>query len=156
MPVLPGKLAVEGRRELMLVEEASRSLPGWALHPATAALFLFMLRAAAKTPHTSGRLLIAVVWLRYVMQAYHEFTYVNVAGVSINAIASLGVCLIGGIILFRRLPHLGRFPILILLMLTIAASGLLNGTLAPTIENIRVAAVVLCTRPRLPGVVDRT
>jgi hypothetical protein len=68
----------------MLAEEASRSLPGWALHPATAVLFLFMLRAAFKTPHASGRLLIAIVWLRYVMQAYHELTYLNVGGVSIR------------------------------------------------------------------------
>jgi len=120
----------------MLAEEASRSLPGWALHPATAVLFLFMLRAALKTPHGSGRLLIAIVWLRYVMQAYHEVTYLNVAGVSINALASLGVCLVGGIVLLRSLPELGRFPILILLMLTIAASGLMNGALVPTIETL--------------------
>ncbi len=120
----------------MLAEEASRSLPGWALHPATAVLFLFMLRAALKTPHASGRLLIAVIWLRYVMQAYHEFTYISVAGVSINAMVSLGVCLVGGLVLVRRLPELGRFPILILLMLTIAASGLMNAALNPTIETL--------------------
>lgn len=120
----------------MLAEEASRSLPGWALHPATAVLFLFMLRAAYKTPHGSGRLLIAIVWLRYVMQAYHQFTYIDVGGVSINALASLGVCLLGGIVLFRKLPELGRFPILILLMLTIAASGLMNGALMPAIETL--------------------
>ena len=120
----------------MLAEEASRSLPGWALHPATAVLFLFMLRAAFKTPHASGRLLIAIVWLRYVMQAYHELTYINVGGVSINALASLGVCLVGGIVLFRKLPEIGRFPVLILLMLTIAASGLMNSALMPAIETL--------------------
>jgi hypothetical protein len=120
----------------MLAEETSRSLPGWALHPATVVLFLFMLRAALKTPHASGRLLIAVVWLRYVMQAYHEFTYVSVGGVSINALASLGVCAVGALVLWRRLPELGRFPVLILLVLTIAASGLLNKALVPTIETL--------------------
>jgi len=120
----------------MLAEEASRALPGWVLHPATAVLFLFMLRAALKTPHASGRLLVAIVWLRYVMQAYHEVTYFSVGGVSINALASLGVCLVGGIILFRRLPELGRFPFLILLMLTIGASGLMNGALTPAIETL--------------------
>jgi hypothetical protein len=119
-----------------MLEETSRSLPAWALYPATAVLFILMIRACLKTPHASGRLLIAVVWLRYVMQANHELTYTQVAGVSVNALASLGVCAVGGIVLFRRLPELGRLRILVLLMLTIAASGLMNGALQPTIETL--------------------
>ena len=120
----------------MLLEETSRSLPAWALHPATAVLFILMLRAALKTPHASGRLLIGVVWLRYVMQAYHELTYTSIGGLSVNAIASLGVCLAGGLILFRRLPELGRLPIIVMLMITIALSGFTNGVLSPTIETL--------------------
>lgn len=120
----------------MLPDEVSRSLPGWALHPATAVLLILMLRAAMQTPHMSGRLLIVVVWLRYVMQAYHEFTYMNVGGVSVNALVSVAVCGVGGFILLRRLPELGRFPLLICLVLTIAGSGLMNGALMPTVETL--------------------
>lgn len=120
----------------MLLEETSQSLPAWALHPATAVLFILMVRAALKTPHASGRLLIAVVWLRYVMQAYHELTYTSIGGVSVNAIASLGVCLAGGLILYRHLPELRRLPILVMLMLAIGLSGLMNNALSPTIETL--------------------
>ncbi len=120
----------------MLLEESSRSLPAWVLHPATAILFILMVRAALKTPHASGRLLIIVVWLRYVMQAYHEVTYVSIGGVSANAIVSLSVCLAGGMILFRRLPELGRLPIIVMLMITVGLSGLMNGALQPTIETL--------------------
>lgn len=120
----------------MLLDESSRSLPAWALHPVTVVLLVLMLRAATKTPHASGRLLIVIVWLRYVMQAYHEFTYATFAGVSINALASVGVCLVGGALLFRRLPALGRFPLLGLLIGVISLSGLMNAALGPTIETL--------------------
>src|SRR5690349_2195049 len=71
------------RRQML--EETSRALPSMVLHPVTAALFLLLVRAMMKTPHASGRLLLFIVWLRYVMQAYHELTYVSVGGISINA-----------------------------------------------------------------------
>jgi hypothetical protein len=119
-----------------MLEQASVSLPAWALHPATAVLFILALRAAWKTPHASGKLLIAVIWLRYVMQAYHEFTYVTFGGVSVNAIASVAVCGVGGVILLRRLPELARFPIILLLLGVISLSGLMNGALVPTIETL--------------------
>jgi hypothetical protein len=120
----------------MLLEETSRSLPAWALHPATAVMLILMVRAALKTPHASGRLLIVIVWLRYVMQAYHELTYTSIGGFSANAIASIAVCLAGGAILFRRLPELGRLPILVMLMITIGLSGLMNNALGPTLETL--------------------
>ena len=37
-----------------MLEEASRSLPAAVLYPATAILFLLLLRAMVKTPHASG------------------------------------------------------------------------------------------------------
>ncbi len=119
-----------------MLEEASRSLPPAVLYPVTALLFVALLRAMRKTPHASGKLLLAIIWLRYVLQAFHEITYVSFGGVSINALASLAVCAIGCLVLFRQLPQLGRFPILITLMGVIALSGAVNGVLSPTIETI--------------------
>ena len=72
-----------------------------------------------KTPHASGKLLLVVVWLRYVLQAYHEITYVSFGGVSITAMASLAVCFIGGLILRPRLAQIGRFPIILTLMVVL-------------------------------------
>src|SRR5689334_22447663 len=119
-----------------MLEETSRALPAYVLHPVTAVLFLLLLRAMWKTPHASGRLLIAVVWLRYVMQAYHELTYVSFGGVSINAMASLAVCGIGGAIMWRRLGDIGRFPIILGLLGLITISGLMNGAVEPMVETI--------------------
>jgi hypothetical protein len=117
-------------------EQATRSLPAVALHPATAILFILLLRAVWKTPHASGKLLLVVVWLRYVMQAYHEVTYITVGGVSINALVSLAVCCVGVAILAKRLPDLGRYPINLSLVAAIVASGLMNDALMPTIETV--------------------
>ncbi len=107
-----------------------------ALHPATMILFLLLIRAVMKTPHASGRLLLVIVWLRYVLQAYHEITYVSVGGVSINAMASLAVCCAGGIILWPRLGQIGRFPVVLTLLGVIIASGLINSVYEPTFETL--------------------
>jgi hypothetical protein len=119
-----------------MLEEASRALPPYVLHPVTGVLFLLLIRAMCKVPHTSGRLLIAIVWLRYVMQAYHELTYVSFGGVSINAMASLAVCGIGGVIMWRRLGEIGRFPLVLCLIGVVVISGLMNGAAEPMIETI--------------------
>ncbi|MDP3495940.1 MAG: O-antigen ligase family protein [Hyphomonadaceae bacterium] len=119
-----------------MLEAASPSLPPAVLYPATVLLLVLLARAMGKTPHASGKLLLAIIWLRFVMQAYHEITFTSVGGVSINALASVTVCGIGGIVLFRQLPQLGRFPILLTLVVVIAISGLANGVLMPTIETI--------------------
>jgi hypothetical protein len=119
----------------LMIEQAAPSLPPAVLYPVTVLLFLLLLRAMAKTPHASGKLLLAVIWLRFVMQAYHEITFTEIGGVSINAMASLAVCGAGGIILFRQLPQLGRFPILLSLIGVIVLSGLMNDALMPTIET---------------------
>ncbi len=54
-----------------MIEAASPSLPTAVLYPVTGILFILLLRAMSKTRHASGKLLLAIVWLRFVMQAYH-------------------------------------------------------------------------------------
>lgn len=119
-----------------MLEAASPTLPPAVLHSATVILFLLLLRAVMMTPHASGRLLLVIVWLRYVMQAYHEITYTTIGGVSINALGSLAVCGIGAIVLARQLGGIGRFPIIISLLIVIVLSGLMNGAIMPAIETL--------------------
>jgi hypothetical protein len=119
-----------------MLEVASPSLPPAVLHTATAVLFLLLLRAVMMTPHVSGRLLLVIVWLRYVMQAYHEITYTAVGGVSINALGSLAVCGVGAIVLARQLGGIGRFPIIISLLMVIVISGLMNSAILPAVETL--------------------
>jgi hypothetical protein len=119
-----------------VLQEASPPLPPMVLHPVTLVLLILLVRAVFKTPHASGRLLLISVWLRYVMQAYHEITYVSVGGVSINALGSLAVCCAGAFVLRRRVRDLFRYPVILGLMAIIVVSGLLNGVLEPTIESL--------------------
>jgi hypothetical protein len=119
-----------------MLEETSRALPAMVLHPVTAVLFLLLVRAMMKTPHASGRLLLFIVWLRYVMQAYHELTYVSIGGISINAMASLGVCAAGGLLLWKQLQEVARFPLILCLIGVVAVSGLMNGAAEPMVETI--------------------
>src|SRR5262249_4696007 len=121
---------------MLELDQASPQLPPLALYPATGLLFILLLRAMSKTPHASGKLLLAVGWLRFVMQAFHEITFTSVGGVSINAMGSIGVCIAGGIILFRQASELSKLPILLSLVGVIALSGMVNGVLMPTIETI--------------------
>jgi hypothetical protein len=120
----------------MLVEVSSPSLPAAVLHSATAILLLLLIRAVLKTPHAAGRLLLVIVWLRYVMQAYHQVTYTSVGGVSINALGSLAVCVVGAIVLLRQLASVGRFPVIVSLMVVVAISGIMNNAVMPAIETL--------------------
>ncbi len=119
-----------------MLEEASRSLPPAVLYPVTALLFLTLLYAVSRTQHLSGKLLLIIIWLRYVMQAFHEITYTAIGGVSINAIGSVFVCCVGALVLYRELPKLRRLPIVLSLVAVIALSGVMNGAIVPTIETL--------------------
>jgi hypothetical protein len=119
-----------------MLETTSPSLPPALLHSVTVILFLFLVRAVLKTPHASGRLLLVIVWLRYVMQAYHEVTYTSIGGVSISALGSLAVCVVGAIVLARQLGGVTRFPIIVSLLVVIVISGLMNDALMPAIETL--------------------
>lgn len=119
------------------MEYASRALPGFILYPAIAALAFVLAFALWRTRFISGQFLIAIVWLRYVMQALHEITYTElVGGQSLNAIVSLGVCMVGGaLFVFPRAPMLvQRTPLVVALMTAIVISGLINWAPAALIE----------------------
>jgi hypothetical protein len=63
-----------------MLDQTSRLLPGYALYPATFVLLIALLLAMRSTSLLSGRFLIAIVWLRYVMQAYHDITHAPLLG----------------------------------------------------------------------------
>lgn len=120
-----------------MIGEASRQLPLYALAPITAVLFAALLFAMRGVRPASGKFLMFIVWLRYVMQAFHTTTYQPIAaGASLNAVASLFVCVVGGVIIARRLRMLTAFPFIGAMMTLILASSLLHGLFVPAIETI--------------------
>jgi hypothetical protein len=114
-----------------MLDEGSRLLPAVALYPASLLAALALVYALTRTPHLTGRFLILIIWLRYMMQLFYEVTHPPVfAGLSVNAIASIGVCAIGAFVISHRLRAIGRFPIILLLLCVIVLSGLINGAYA--------------------------
>jgi hypothetical protein len=119
------------------MEESSRLLPAAALYPTTALAVLMLGYALTRTQHFTGRFLIFIVWLRFMMQVFPGLTHPpNFAGFSLNAWASLAVCGIGALVVSHRLRVIGRLPIVLSLMGMIVLSGLINGAYAGIVETL--------------------
>jgi hypothetical protein len=58
------------------------------------------------------------------------------AGFSLNALASLGVCVAGAFVVSNRLRVIGRFPMVLALMGAIVLSGLINGAYVGMAETL--------------------
>jgi len=120
-----------------MLDEGSRLLPAAALYPVTALAVLMLGYALTRTKHLTGRFLIFIVWLRYMMQVFPDITHPpNYAGFSINALASLAVCAAGLFVVSHRLRVVGRMPIVLALMGVVVLSGLLNGAYAGMAETL--------------------
>lgn len=120
-----------------MMDGGSRLLPAAALYPITALAVLMLGYALTRTQHLTGRFLIAIVWLRYMMQVFSDITHPpDFGGFSLNAWASLAVCGIGALVVSRRLRVIGRLPIVLTLMGVIIISGLLNAAYAGMIETL--------------------
>lgn len=117
-------------------ESGAPALPMPVLLASTVVLLLLMLRAYRDEQTVSGRFLIVVIWLRIIMQALHPYTYQTVGGLSLNAIASLGVCAVGLWLFLPSMALLSRLWSAVVVCMVIAISGVLNGLIVPTIETI--------------------
>lgn len=119
------------------MEESTRLLPAAALYPTTALALLMLGYALTRTQHLTGRFLILIIWLRYIMQVFPDVTHPpNFAGFSLNAWASLAVCGLGFFVVSHRLRAIGRLPIVLTLMGVIVLSGLINGAYAGSAETL--------------------
>lgn len=114
-----------------MVDEGSRLLPAIALYPASLLAALALAYALTRTPHLTGRFLILIIWLRYMMQLFYDVTHPPIfAGFSLNAMVSIGVCALGVFVVAHRLRAIGRFPLVLLLLCVIVLSGVINGAFA--------------------------
>ncbi|MXQ13568.1 O-antigen ligase family protein [Microvirga makkahensis] len=75
----------------------------------------------------STRFLIFALWLRYLLSAFHPFTYPPVAGgLSLNAIASIALTAIGFLVIERRLLLLKAFGGVYLVIVATMVSASIN------------------------------
>jgi hypothetical protein len=120
-----------------MIDEGSRLLPAAALYPTAALAVLMLGYALTRTHHLTGRFLILIIWLRYMMQVFPDVTHPpDFAGFSLNAWASLIVCGLGAFVVSHRLRVIGRLPIVLTLMSVIVVSGLINGAYDAAAETL--------------------
>jgi hypothetical protein len=120
-----------------MLDEGARLLPAAVLYPTAALAVLMLGYALTRTQHVTGRFLIFIVWLRYMMQVFPDLTHPpDYAGFSLNALASLAVCGVGLFVVSHRLRVIGRMPVILTLMGVIVLSGILNGAYAGTAETL--------------------
>lgn len=75
---------------------ASPALPPYLLYPVALLSLLIILFVMARTRDRAGAFVIGASWLRYVMSAFHTITYRPLAaGMSANALASMGLVVVG-------------------------------------------------------------
>lgn len=113
------------------------SLPAYLLFPVAALSAILILWVMVRMRHRAGAFVIGSAWLRFVMQALHSITYQPVvAGMSANAVGSIGIFLVGLLAIDWR--HLAlRLMIPFYVMIAIAVvSALGNGDIGPGLVTV--------------------
>lgn len=116
---------------------AAPSLPAYLLFPVAALSAAIILWAMARARHRAGAFVIGSSWLRYVMQAFHTVTYKPVvAGMSVNAAASIGIFLVGLLTInWRHLALRLMIPFYVLIAIAVA-SAVGNGEIGPGLITV--------------------
>ncbi len=104
------------------------SLPGFILFAVTGLTAIFVLLAMSRAGSRPGAFVIGAAWLRFVMSAFHTFTYRPlVAGMSANALGSLGLFALGLLMIdWRNLALRLLLPIYALILIALASAAV-NG-----------------------------
>jgi hypothetical protein len=113
------------------------SLPAWALFPTSAIFAIAIFYVLARTRTSAERYLIFAVWLRYMLSAFHEYTYrPAVPGLSFIAIGSLGLISLGFLVLDKRRLFIWAFLPVVIICLLMLVSGFVNQYPEGAIEPI--------------------
>jgi hypothetical protein len=107
---------------------AAPSLPAYLLYPVAALSLLAIIVVMVRTRDRAAAFVIGAGWLRNIMSAFHTITYRPlVAGMSANAVASIGLFLVGLLTIdWRHLALRFMIPFYVLIALAIA-SAVANG-----------------------------
>lgn len=107
------------------------------LVPTTVVLLAILLVAARGVQSVTGRFVMASLWLRYMMGAYHAYTFKPIAaGFSLNALASIAIVGIGGLVIRKQHLALAVLMPLYLLITLALLSGALNHDPAGALNSV--------------------
>ena len=91
------------------------------------ALLPLTLAALLRYKDAPTRFLVLALWLRYLLSAFHQFTYPPIAGgLSLNAMASITLTAIGFLVIERRLLLLKAFGGVYLVIVATVVSAIIN------------------------------
>jgi hypothetical protein len=115
----------------------SPSLPAYLLYPVALLGLLIIMFAMARTRDRAAAFVIGAAWLRYVMSAFHTITYRPLAaGMSANALASIGLFLVGLLTIdWRHLSLRFLLPFYVLIALAVI-SAVANGGVTPGLITV--------------------
>ncbi|WP_046868945.1 O-antigen ligase family protein [Microvirga massiliensis] len=104
-------------------------------------VFLTLLPITIITAHRfkdgATRFLIAAIWLRYLMSAFHQYTFPPViGGLSLNALASVAFIAVGFMITDWRFLGLKGFAGIYLMIIVLVTSSIINGITGGAIANL--------------------
>lgn len=127
-----------------------RSLPLYAILPATAAFVGLLVVLMARIHNAPARFLVFAIWLRFLMSAYHTITYdPSPIGLTWNAIGSSLITGLG-LLLIRRRPLL--HPLLVpfyllggLMLLSAAINMTLGGAIDAVVKYAYLVVLMLAT-----------
>ena len=154
----------EGQELVVEQKQGGPPLPEWCLFPATAVLALLMIYVIMRSRSRAERYLLFACWIRYVLSAFHQYTYQEVAaGLSLIALGSIGIVGLGALILDKRRFFIWPFAPVALICVLMLVSGFLNHDPKSAIEPVLryaffvVIAVAFAQAVELggPGVVTR-
>jgi hypothetical protein len=130
-----------------VIDKEGPPLPEWCLFPTTAVLALVMIYVILRSRTWAERYLLFACWIRYVLSAFHQYTYQNSpAGLSWIALGSIGIVALGILILDKRRFLIWPFAPVVIICLLMLVSGFVNNAPGGGVEPIvRYAFFVVIT-----------
>lgn len=125
-----------------------RALPIYASLPVTVVGAILLVIALRSTRSIALLFAVAAIWLRVTLSAFHQYTYVPfVAGLSGNALASIMMCILGLLVVRRRVVGDRAIVPFYPIFFAIIASGVVNssavGALDMFVKNAYLAVMTL-------------
>lgn len=125
------------------------SLPMPALIGVTVVTGVVTLVAIARARNAAAGYIIGSTWFRYIVSAFHAITYKSIGPLSISAASSIGVFLIGLMIIKRRLLMINFLTPIYIVIAVVLFSGLYNaqfvGMVNVLVKYGFLIVVIICT-----------
>ena len=128
----------------------SLSLPPYALMPAIALFAVILFAVLSRTSSRAAQFVVFATWLRYILSAFHTVTFKpSPIGLSWNALGSIGIFVLGLLVIRRRRLFDAALVPMYLLAIVVLASGFANHAVAGMVNTLvkyaYLAVIIMAT-----------